>query len=151
MGATLGLGTSVSLCSMEGRLERGHSGDWEEAVVSGSAQGRFDTWWGHRAAWLVWVPAECCRVLVLSLCVMHSDVLVWCWSSVRWLTSNRRITETRGELQPSWRIRMYVLVSELKVFCQVFTNVRDFHVIFESIIYQHTRELKRYSSTCKNK
>ena len=65
--------------------------------------------------------------------------------------SNRRTTQTRGELQPSQRTRMYFLVYELRVICQLFTNVRDFHVIFESIIYQHTRELKRYSSIYKNK
>ena len=39
MGAILCLGTSVSLCYREGRLERGYSCDWEEAEVSGSAQG----------------------------------------------------------------------------------------------------------------
>ena len=37
-GVILCLGTSVSLCYREGRLERGYSCDWEEAVVSGSAQ-----------------------------------------------------------------------------------------------------------------
>ena len=56
---------------------------------------------GRRAAWLVCACTECCRVLVLSLCVMHSDVLVWCWSSVRWLMSNRRTTQMCGELQLS--------------------------------------------------
>ena len=39
VGAILCLGTSVSLCYREGRLDRGYSCDWEEAVVSGSAQG----------------------------------------------------------------------------------------------------------------
>ena len=40
--------------------------------------------------------------------------------------SNKRITQPYGEHQPSQRIRMYVLMYELKVICQVFTNVRDF-------------------------
>ena len=40
-------GHLMSLCCREGRLERGHSGDWEEAVVSGSAQGEF--WYMVRA------------------------------------------------------------------------------------------------------
>ena len=39
MGAIAGLVISVSLCYREGRLEQGYSCDWEEAVVSGSAQG----------------------------------------------------------------------------------------------------------------
>ena len=35
----MGLVISVSLCCRDGRLEPGYSCEWQEAVVSGSAQG----------------------------------------------------------------------------------------------------------------
>ena len=50
VGAIMGLVISVSLCYRDGRLERGYSCDWEEAVVSGSAQG--EVWSTVRGAGL---------------------------------------------------------------------------------------------------
>ena len=76
VGAIMGLVTSVSLCYREGRLEPGYSCDWEEAWSLGQHRERSGPREGRRAAWMVSAGTECRPVLVLSLCVMHSDVLV---------------------------------------------------------------------------
>lgn len=147
----MGLVISVSLCYRDGRLEPGYSCDWEEAWSLGQHRERSGPRWGAPGCLdgLCWYRMPSCSCFV-SLChALRCPCLMLIFCEMTYVQQENNTDTWWAPAQLG--TRMHILVYELRVICQLFTNVRDFHVIFKSIIYQHTRELKRYSSVYKNK